>query len=106
MTIVFDAVPLGGDHCDFCNSFSIFKTYICSNFECCGRAVFASAAAGSWASCRACSELVDTNQWDRLTRRALYKFLARHEVPREEIPTLWSQFAEIHRSFAEHLLTL
>ena len=104
MTLVFQAVPLGGECCDFCCSRSIFKMYKCSNFECCGRAVFASAPTGSWASCRTCSELVEANQWDRLTRRALYKFLARHEVPREEIPTVWAQFAEIHRSFAEHLL--
>ena len=102
MTVVFQAVPLGGEHCDFCSSSSIFKVYKCSNFECCGRAVFTSASTGSWASCRTCSELVEAKQWERLTRRALYKFLARHEVPREEIPTVWTQFAEIHRSFADH----
>ena len=55
-------------------------------------------------SCRTCSELVDGNQWRRLTQRALRKFVKRHQVPRHEVPTLSAQFAEIHRSFAEHLL--
>src|SRR5258708_18777362 len=104
MTVVFEAVPLGGGYCDFCCSRSIFKLYKCSNFECCGHAVFASAPTGSWASCQTCSELVDGNQWNSLTQRALDGFLATHEVPRQEIPTLWAQFAEIHRSFAQHLL--
>jgi hypothetical protein len=104
MTLVFQAVPLGGEHCDFCCSRSIFKVYKCSNFECCGRAVFASASTGSWASCRTCSELVDGRQWNRLTQRALRKFLRRHQVPRHEVPTLSAQFAEIHRLFGEHLL--
>ena len=104
MTVVFQAVPLGGECCDFCCSRSIFKVYRCSNFECCGRPVFASSPTGSWASCRTCSELVAGNQWNRLTQRALHKFLKRHQVPRHEIPTLSTQFAEIHRLFAEHLL--
>ena len=104
MTVVFKAVPLGGECCDFCCSRSIFKVYKCSNFECCGRPVFAPAPTGSWASCRTCSQLVDGNQWKRLTQRALRKFLKRHLVPLHEVPTLSAQFAEIHRSFAEHLL--
>jgi hypothetical protein len=103
MTVVFEAVPLGGEHCDFCSSPSISKVYECSNFECCGQAVFGSAPGGSWACCRTCSEFVEGKRWDRLTQRALYRFLARHEVPREEIPTLWAQFGEIHRSFSEHV---
>lgn len=102
--VVFEAVPLGGGYCDFCCSRSIFKVYKCSNFECCGRAVFSSARTGAWASCRKCSELVDGKQWSRLTQRALTKFLARHEVSHQQIPTLRAQFAEIHKSFAEHLL--
>ena len=104
MTVVFEAVPLGGEHCDFCRGPSIFKVYRCSNFECCGRPVFASAPTGSWACCRTCSELVDGNRWNRLTQRALRKFLRVHRVPRQEVPTLLAQFIEIHRLFAEHLL--
>ena len=104
MTVVFQAVPLGGECCDFCCSRSIFKVYKCSNFECCSRPVFASAPTGSWASCRTCSQLVDRNQWKRLTQRALRKFLKRHDVPRHEVSTLSAQFADIHRLFAEHLL--
>lgn len=103
MTVVFQAVPLGGESCDFCCSRSIFKLYHCSNFEWGGRTVFASPT-GSWASCRKCSELVDGKQWSRLTERALRKFLKRHEVPRHEVPTLSAEFAEIHRLFFEHLL--
>jgi Zn-finger protein len=103
MTVVFDAVPLGGDHCDFCSCPSTFKTYTCTNFECCGRAVFRSPT-GSWAACKTCSELVERKQWSRLIQRALYKFLAKHEVPREEIPTLWAQFAHVQQSFSEHLV--
>jgi hypothetical protein len=102
MTVVFNVVPLGGEHCDFCGSPSIFKMYECSNFDCCGRPVFGAADNGSWACCRTCSDFVEGKQWDLLTQRALYKFLARHEVPRKEIPTLWAQFAELHRSFAQH----
>ena len=61
MTLVFQAVPLGGEYCDFCRSHSIFKVYKCSNFECCGRPVFASAPTGSWASCGTCSELMESS---------------------------------------------
>ena len=104
MTVVFQAVPLGGEYCDFCCSRPIFKLYHCSNFELCGRTVFASRSAGSWASCRKCSELVDGKQWSLLTERALRKFLKRHDVPRHEVSTLSAQFAEIHRLFAQHLL--
>jgi hypothetical protein len=103
MTVVFHAAALGGEHCDFCSTHSIFKTYTCTNFECCGRPVFRSGR-GSWAACKACSELVEGKQWSRLTQRALYKFLAKHEVSREEITTLWAQFANIQQSFAEHLI--
>ena len=104
MTVVFKAVPLGGECCDFCCSRSIFKVYECGNFDCWGRPAFVSAGTGSWACCETCSELVDGNQWNSLTQRALDGFLATHEVPRQEIPTLWAQFAEIHQRFAEHLL--
>src|SRR5258708_39290449 len=86
MTVVFQAVPLGGEYCDFCRSRSIFKVYTCSNFECCGRPVFASARTGSWACCRTCSELVDGNQWNSLTQRALNSFLATYEVPAKKFP--------------------
>jgi hypothetical protein len=104
MTVVFDAVALGGEHCDFCSTRSIFKTYTCTNFECCGRPVFRSRT-GSWAACKTCSELVEGKQWTTLTQRALYKFLAKHEVSREEIISLWAQFANIQQSFAEHLIS-
>lgn len=103
MTVVFHGVALGGEHCDFCSTHSIFKTYACTNFECCGRSVFRSGI-GSWAACKTCSELVEGKQWTGLTQRALYKFLAKHEVSREEIATLWAQFASIQQSFAEHLI--
>lgn len=106
MTVVFRAVPLGSECCNFCCSRSIFKVHKCSNFECCGRPVFASAPTGSWAPCRTCSELVDGKRWDQSTQRALYGFLARHEVTRQEIPTLWAQFHEIPKSFAERLLEI
>ena len=104
MTVVFQAVPAWRRVLRFCCSRSIFKLYTAATLNCVDGQCSRPAPAGSWASCRKCSELVDGKQWSRLTERALRKFLKRHDVPRHEVPTLSAQFAEIHRLFAEHLL--
>lgn len=94
-------VPRGGDHCDFCSTPPVFKVYRCANFVAKGRPVFAKGvAAGSWAACRKCAELVDQGKWNDLTQRAVRKFVKRHRVARDEVAGVRAQLAEISRSFA------
>jgi hypothetical protein len=105
MTPVPCVVPRGGDHCDFCCTSPIFKVYACTNFASHGSPVFpVGVAVGSWAACRKCAELVNAGRWDDLTERALTKFAKRHGVSRHETSDIRTQFADIHRLLAKHLL--
>lgn len=104
MTLKPCIVPIGGDHCDFCQSSPVFTVYPCSNFVVNGLPVFAGRNAGTWATCRKCAELVDGGKWGDLTERAYRKFLKRHGAPRHEMMTVRAQFAELSRLFSEHML--
>lgn len=94
-------VPLGGDTCDFCCTSPVAKVYCCRNFEWSQCPVF-EVGLGVWASCRKCAELVDAEKWSVLTERALRKFVKRHQIPKQHVPTIRSQLAEVHRLFSEH----
>lgn len=104
MTLTPCVVPVGGDHCDFCQTSPVFTVYPCSNFLLNGMSVFPSRNTGSWAACRKCSELVDTEKWSDLTERAYRKFLKRHGASRYEQLVVRAQFAELSRLFAAHML--
>ncbi len=105
MTPIPCIVPRGGDHCDFCCTSPVFKMYACATLALDGNPVFASGlGVGSWAACRKCAELVNAAKWADLTDRALRKFAKRHGVSRHEILTVRTQFADIHRLFAQHVL--
>jgi hypothetical protein len=97
-------VPLGGDHCDFCDTHPVVKLYTCKNFEWDGLPVFSVGPDGLWAACRRCSELVDAKRWSTLTERALRAFLQKHPTSNYEEPQLWAQFTAINRLFAEHVI--
>jgi hypothetical protein len=103
MTLI-PCVNLGGDHCDFCQTSPVFTVYPCSNFLVNGLPVFPGRATGSWATCRKCAELVDSERWSDLTERAYRKFLKRHGASRHEMMTVRAQFAELSRLFAAHML--
>jgi hypothetical protein len=105
MTLVPCIVPRGGDCCDFCCTSPVSTVYVCSNFEVEGNLVFSpELAAGSWAACRVCADLVDSERWNDLTSRAVKKFAKRHGVSLLAMVGVREQFAEIHRAFAKHLL--
>lgn len=102
---VFHVVPVGGDHCDFCTVQPVTKLYPCENFEWEGRPVFASESIGkvrAWAACEKCAELVDSNQWDRLSERALQHFLRGHKIPNSAVMTIQAQMRQIHGLFKDH----
>jgi hypothetical protein len=105
MTPIPCIVPRGGDHCDFCCTSPVFRLYRCANFSANGNPVFAGgSAAGSWAACRKCAELVDGRRWSGLTDRSLRKFVKRHRVARHEVALVRAQLAEVSRLFAENVL--
>jgi hypothetical protein len=97
-------VPIGGDHCDFCQTSPVFTVYPCSNFILNGMPVFPGGTTGTWATCRKCAELVDHEKWNDLTERAYRKFLKRHGASRREMLVVRAQFAELSRLFAAHML--
>lgn len=103
MTLKPCIVPIGGDHCDFCQTSPVFTVYPCSNFLVNGLPVFPGRT-GSWATCRKCAELVDSEKWAELTERAYRKFLKRHGASRQEMLNVKLQFAEVAQLFAVHLL--
>ncbi len=104
MTLEPCLVPIGGDHCDFCQSSPVFTVYPCSNFLVNGLPVFPGRVTGSWATCRKCAELVTSERWNELAERAYRKFLKRHGASRHEMPVVKAQFAELGRLFATHML--
>jgi len=104
MTLTPCIVPIGGDHCDFCRTSPVFTVYPCSNFLVNGFPVFPGRNTGSWATCRKCAELVDSEKWSDLSERACRKFLKRHGTSRHEMPAVRVQFAELSRLFAGHLV--
>ena len=97
-------VPVGGDHCDFCQTSPVFTVYPCSNFVVNGLPVFLERATGAWATCRKCAELVDREKWSDLTERTYRKFLKRHGASNHELFLVKTQFAELSQLFATHML--
>jgi len=104
MTLKPCIVPIGGDHCDFCQTSPVFTVYPCSNFVLNGMPVFPGSSTGTWATCKKCAEFVDNEKWNDLTERAYRKFLKRHGAPRHEMLIVRTQFAELSRLFAAHML--
>ncbi len=104
MTLTLSIVPVGGDHCDFCQTSPVFTAYSCSNFLVNGLPVFVGCDTGTWATCRQCAEFVDNEKWTDLTDRSYRKFLKRHGSPRHEMITVRLQFAEVCRLFAANVI--
>jgi hypothetical protein len=104
MTLKPCIVPIGGDHCDFCQSSPVFTVYPCSNFLVNGLPVFLERPTGKWATCKKCAELVDSERWSDLAERSYRKFLKRHGAARHEMATVRAQFVELARLFSEHML--
>jgi hypothetical protein len=101
----FHVVPVGGDHCDFCTSQPVVQFYPCRNFDWQKQPIFASESTGkvrAWAACEKCAALIDAEQWDSLTERALRHFRRKHEIPRSAIPGIRGQLCEIHLLFRDH----
>jgi hypothetical protein len=104
MTLIPCIVPIGGDHCDFCQMSPVFTAYLCFNFYVNGMPVFPGRNTGTWATCRKCAELVDKEKWGDLTNRAFRKFQKRHGAAAHEMLTVRLQFAEVSRLFAAHMI--
>jgi hypothetical protein len=104
MTLVPCIVPRGGDHCDFCCTSPVVTLYACTNFLIAGRFVYPSGrAVGSWATCRACADLVDAGKWNDLTNRAFKKLVKRHHASADAMVGVREQLAEVHHAFAKHM---
>ena len=92
----------GGEYCDFCTSGPVFKLYECSNFVFNNMPIFQKDS-GVWAACARCAELVDSENWTNLTKRAVRKFAKRHgPVPKYEAVRLREQLQQVHQLFREH----
>src|ERR1051325_11604621 len=97
-------VPIGGDHCDFCQMSPVFTVYPCCNFQVNGMPVFPGRNTGTWATCRKCAEFVDKGKWADLTERMYRQFLKRHRTSRHDMLTVRLQFSEVCRLFAANVL--
>jgi len=102
---IFHIVPIGGDHCDFCNAPTVVKLYDCKNFEWENQPIFRGGCAATvraWTACEKCAALIDAEQWDSLTERALRHFRRKHAIPRSSTPAIRKQLHQIHLLFREH----
>jgi hypothetical protein len=104
MTTLVPCFNLGFDHCDFCQAVvSTPVPYACTNFLHNGLPVFPGRMTGTWAVCRACSILINQEEWERLAERCYREFVTRHR--NHEQPGVRAQMQKLCRSFAEHRIT-
>lgn len=86
------AVPVRQDEvqtahrCDFCTQDKAAYTLPTYSFKMPGLGVadITANAGEDWATCEACAELIEKNQWSALHRRVITTWETRHERPMEE----------------------
>jgi len=94
--------PPSGPLCDFCSQPEVHAVHTCQDFVhekfktefgCLN-----SESIGSWAACRACDELIQAEQWERLLDRSVGRFV---ELFGFEAPGLRQHIDGIHRLFRQ-----
>jgi hypothetical protein len=100
----FHIVPIGGDHCDFCTMEPVAKFYDCMNFCWENQPIFTGGAGAvrAWAACEKCAALIDAEEWESLTERALRHFRSKHAIPQSATPAIREQLRQVYSLFREH----
>ena len=99
--------PTAGYECDFCSCRPVFKIYSCRNFliPWTKTWAFQHESDGGWAACRECTELIDANEWGKLSDRAFRVFLELYgPIPECDEMPLKQQFRDLHALFREHMI--
>ena len=82
--IKLEPIP-GREICDFCAYPQRFKVFAAYEFDYVRLDIIHRRDHG-WAGCRECARLVDQEQWNALTDRAVKRFVWANRVPPEDQP--------------------
>ncbi len=93
-----------GPVCDFCASVPVVKTYAAHPFVFMKSQPVEHHSDEGWSACKRCAELIDAEEWDKLTDRAVSLFKARHSIPRGDVPSVREQLRKIHAAFRENMI--
>ena len=85
--------------CDFCCAPEIFKLYPNRETVALLPGILDS---GGWAACQHCSELVDAEKWEELTRRSVDTFMEIYHFSKEDRPLIEAEMRNIHRGFRQN----
>jgi hypothetical protein len=96
----------GREMCDFCCTSPTARLYACRNFVVprTKHAVFRHESIGAWAACDRCAVLIGAGHWSQLTDRAVYRFMKKYGVPKDDWREVREQLAEIHQLFKERMI--
>jgi predicted RecB family nuclease len=67
-------------------------------------AIFQHESIGAWAACDRCAVLIGAGHWSQLTDRAVYRFMKKYGVPKDDWREVREQLAEIHQLFKERMI--
>jgi len=90
--------------CDFCNQGTFVKAYACHAFVYLKGTPMEHYRCEEWTACAECAALVDAEQWNALTDRAVRAFVKLHRPLDYDVPALREHVSDLHSAFRQYLI--
>jgi hypothetical protein len=88
-----------GPVCDFCLGQPVVKSYACRPFVMLETLPWEHISDESWAACKECSNLIDSERWPELSERAVQQIVRQFAPAQDDISAIRAKIRELHQVF-------